>query len=137
MQWSDIQFNPSEKTLRQFGGLFLIVFGVLAIFEALVRHHPRLALVYGALSLVLGPLGLIRPAALRPIWVAWSVVAFPIGWAVSMVFLAMLFYGLFTPIALVFRMMGRDPLTLRPAKVRSYWRPKVAARDKRQYFRQS
>ena len=38
------------------------------------------------------------------------VLAFPIGWTVSQVILAVMFYGLFTPIGLVFRLIGRDPL---------------------------
>ena len=38
------------------------------------------------------------------------VLAFPIGWTVSQVMLAMMFFGLFTPIGLVFRLIGRDPL---------------------------
>ena len=40
MQWSDIQFNPSEKTLRQFAGLFLIIFGLLALVEVAVPSSP-------------------------------------------------------------------------------------------------
>jgi hypothetical protein len=137
MQWSDIQFNPSTKTLRQFAGLFLVVFGGLALLEWLVRDRPQVAIVYAGLSLTLGPLGLLRPTAMRPIWVAWSVVAFPIGWAVSQAVLGLLFFAVFTPIGLLFRAVGRDPLVLRRPVTGSYWRPKPAARDKRQYFRQS
>src|SRR5215510_7649565 len=137
MQWSDIQFNPSEKTLRQFAGLFLIVFSLLAFVEVQFRHRPQLALVYGALAVAIGPLGLLRPRLMRPIWVAWSVVAFPIGFVVSTLFLAVLFYGIFTPIGIVFRLTGRDTLALRRSDARTYWKPRPAARDKRAYFRQS
>jgi len=137
MQWSDIQFNPSEKTLRQFAGLFLIVFSLLALVEVQFRHRPQLALVYGALAVAIGPLGLLRPQFVRPIWVAWSVVAFPLGWVVSTAFLAMLFYVLFTPIGMVFRLIGRDVLALRRSDAQTYWKPRPAARDKRAYFRQS
>ena len=141
MQWSDIQFNPSEKTLRQFAGLFLVIFGVLALVESQYRHRPQLALVYGALAVVVGPLGLLRPQFVRPIWVGWSVVAFPIGWAVSTVFLALLFFGLFTPIGLLFRLFGRDALAIRKTERNTerttYWLPRSAAKDMRHYFRQS
>jgi hypothetical protein len=137
MQWSDIQFNPSEKTLRQFAGLFLIVFSVLALVEVQFRHRPQVALVEAALAVAIGPLGLLRPRLMRPIWVVWSVVAFPIGWVVSRVFLGVLFYVVFTPIGITFRLMGRDILALRRADTRTYWRPRPAARDKRAYFRQS
>lgn len=137
MQWSDIQFNPSEKTLRQFAGLFLIVFALMAVVELQFRHRPQLAMVYAALAVAVGPLGLLSPRMMRPIWVVWSVVAFPIGWVVSTVFLAVLFYAIFTPIGIVFRLTGRDTLALRRADTRTYWKPRPAARDKRAYFRQS
>ena len=41
MQWSDIQFHPPLKTLRQFAGLWLVFFGGLAAWQGIVlgtRH---------------------------------------------------------------------------------------------------
>jgi hypothetical protein len=137
MRWSDIQFNPSQKTLRQFAGLILIVFGLLAVVELQFRHRPQLAMVYALVAIIAGPLGLIQPKSMRPLWVAWSVVAFPIGWVVSTAILAALFYGLFAPIGFIFRFVRRDALSLRRVETRSYWRPRAAPREKRQYFRQS
>ena len=48
-----------------------------------------------------------------------------------------MFYGLFTPIGLVFRLIGRDPLqrARRPGS-ESYWTPKPAPADLRRYFKQ-
>jgi hypothetical protein len=137
MQWSDIQFSPNDRTLRQFASLFLLVFGGLAIVEATVRHRPMLAILYGALAIVVGSLGVIVPRAVRYVYVGWSVVAFPIGWLVSTVVLGVLFYGVFTPIGLAFRASGRDVLARRRTDVDSYWRPKPAAGSSREYFRQS
>ena len=72
---------------------------------------------------------------MRPIWVAWSVVAFPIGWVVSTVFLAVLFYGVFTPIGA--RVPTRRAATcwrfVAPMRGR-YWKPRPAARNKRAVF---
>src|SRR3954452_11482392 len=99
MQWSDIQFRPPEKTLRQFAGLCLLGFGGLAAWEWFGKHHATLALVLGGLALTLGPLGLAWPRLLRPVYVAWMVLAFPIGWTISQLIVALMFYGLFTPIA--------------------------------------
>ena len=39
MQWSDIPFHPTAKTLRQFAGLWLVFFGGIALWQALVRGH--------------------------------------------------------------------------------------------------
>ena len=44
MRWSDIQFNPPRKTLRQFAGLWLVFFGGMALWQALVRGRTGLAL---------------------------------------------------------------------------------------------
>src|SRR5262249_18312796 len=137
MQWSDIQFSPSNRTLRQFAGLFLLVFGAMAVVELTLRHRPQLALIYGVLAGAIGALGVLYPPSVRFVYVPWSVVGFPIGWVVSTLVLAVLFYGVFTPLGLVFRASGRDVLTRRRAQVDSYWSPKPAARTAREYFRQS
>ena len=41
MQWSDIPFDPSRKTLRQFAGLWLVFFGGMALWQALGAGVPR------------------------------------------------------------------------------------------------
>ena len=137
MQWSDIPFRPPEKTLRQFAGLWLVFFGGLAPWEWFGRHHANLAIALAALALTVGPLGLARPGWCGRSTSAWMVLAFPIGWTVSQVMLALMFYGLFTPIGLVFRLIGRDPLQrARQPALESYWTPKPAPADLRRYFKQ-
>jgi len=56
--------------------------------------------------------------------------------ALSRVALAILFYLLFTPVALVFKVTGRDTLHRRRRSQTSYWTPKAGAADVREYFRQ-
>jgi hypothetical protein len=137
MHWSDIPFQPPRQTLRQFAGLWIAFFGGFALWQALVRGNPTPAAVFAVLALTVGPIGLARPEWLRPIYVSWMVLAFPIGWAVSQAVTALLFYGLFTPIGLVFRLIGRDPLhrSRRPG-VETYWSPKPTPSDPRRYFQQ-
>ena len=87
MQWSDIQFNPPRKVLRQFAGLWLAFFGGLAVWQWLGRGHGTAAAILGLLALTVGPIGLARPDWLRPVYVAWMVLAFPIGWTISQIIL--------------------------------------------------
>jgi hypothetical protein len=137
MRWSDIEFDPSRSTLRQFAGIWLVFFSGLALWQGLVRGHGGLAVVLAVLALTIGPLGLIRPGWLRPIYVGWMVLVFPIGWTVSQVMLAVIFFGLFTPIGLVFGLLGRDPLhRARRPELNSYWTPKPAPADLKSYFKQ-
>jgi Saxitoxin biosynthesis operon protein SxtJ len=137
MQWSDIPFRPDRKTLRQFAGLWLFFFGGMAIWQSLVRGRTNLGLSLGCLALVVGVAGLIRPEWVRLIYVGWMVLAFPIGWTVSQVMLLLMYCGLFVPIGLVFRLIGRDSLhRARRPGVESYWIPKPAPADVKNYFKQ-
>ena len=136
MQWSDIQFDPPTKTLRQFGGLCFAFFGGLGIWEVLGRGHVALGAGLGVAAVAGGLLGLVRPDWLRWIFVTWTVLAFPIGWTVSLAMLAVMYYGLFTPIGLVFRLIGRDALQLRRPGLETYWAPKPTPTDPRRYFKQ-
>ena len=66
------------------------------------------------------------------------ILTYPIGWLVTRILLVLLFHGMFTPLALLFRLIGRDALTRRRRPDRpSYWIPKPGATDVRRYFRQS
>jgi hypothetical protein len=136
MQWSDVTKAPSPKTLRQFAGLCLVVFGGLAAWRLWQGHADARAAVLGALAVGLGVTGLIRPTAVRLVFTGWMIAAFPIGWLVSRVVLALLFYAVFTPVALVFRLAQRDVLHRRRQARTSYWTPKAGPADVREYFRQ-
>jgi hypothetical protein len=123
--------------LRQFAGLWLACFSGLAIWEGSVRGHANLAVALAILALTIGPLGLALPQLIRPVFVVWMVLAFPIGWTVSQLILALIFYGLFTPIGFLFRLIGRDPLhRARPPALESYWSPKATPGDPRRYLKQ-
>jgi hypothetical protein len=99
--------------------------------------RPTLGWVLLLVAVGGGVAGLLWPAAIRPIFVGWMVLAFPIGWFISRLILGILFYALFTPIGMIFRLMGRDALRLRPPRgVETYWQPKEQATDPRSYLRQ-
>jgi len=137
MQWSDIQFHPKTKELRQFAGLWLLFFGGLAAWRYGTRGNGSAVTALAVLALTVGPIGLWKPRLLRPIYVGWMILAFPIGWTVSRIILGILFFGVFTPIALWFRLFGRDPLDRRrQPEISSYWVSKTAPADVRGYFRQ-
>ena len=52
-----------------------------------------------ALALTVGPAGLLFPRAVRPIFVTWLTLAFPIGWVISRLVLMLLYWGVMTPVA--------------------------------------
>jgi len=94
-------------------------------------------LVLGCVGLVIGIPGLLQPALVRWVFVGSMVLTFPIGWLVSQLMLALLFYLLVTPAALFFRLRGRDVLgRKRTSDCSSFWAKKEMPRDVRSYFRQ-
>jgi Saxitoxin biosynthesis operon protein SxtJ len=137
MRWSDIQFTPSKKTLRQFAGLGVVFFGGAALWQAFIRGHNGLATSLGGLAALFGVAGLAQPESLRLIYIGWMILAFPIGWTVSLLMLIVIYYGLFTPIGILFRLIGRDALDrTKHAGATSYWVPKPAPDKLGRYFKQ-
>jgi hypothetical protein len=123
--------------LRQFAAIWIVFFGAVAAWQGFHHHRQMLAIVVAIMAVTIGPVGVAWPNAIRPIFVGWMTLAYPIGWTVSRIVLGAVFYGLFTPIGLVFRMMGRDELGLkRQAQAATYWQPKPRPADKAQYLRQ-
>jgi hypothetical protein len=136
MQWSDVTAPPSRKMLRQFAGLWLVVFGGLAAWRASQGQADGWSLALAIGALVVGGIGLVRPMAIRFIFTGWMIAAFPIGWTISRVVLAATFYALFTPVAFIFRLMGRDALRLRRGDPQSYWLSQSRPGTPDTYFRQ-
>ena len=137
MTWSDITFEPTPKALRQFAGGWLVVFLAFGAHQYWRLAHHQAGLVLGLIAIVVGVPGLIRPAVLRWLFVAAMVLAFPMGWLISQLMLSLMFYGIVTPIALFFRIRGRDLLSRKPAPNKpTFWTPKQTPQDVRSYFRQ-
>jgi hypothetical protein len=137
MQWSDISFDPTRSTLRQFAALWLLFFNGLAAWQGFVHDNPFWSAFFLILAWTIGLLGILVPQAMRYIYVGWMVLAFPIGWTVSWIILGLLFFVVFTPVAIVFRWMGRDALALRRRPdLTTFWIPKTTPTDARTYYQQ-
>src|ERR1017187_4002693 len=137
MKWSDLPLKPTARALRQFAGAWLILFLAVGVHRYVARGQHEVGIAVGVMAVVIGGGGLIRPAAMRWLFVGVTVLTFPIGWVVSQIMLAIMFYGIITPLALWFRLRGRDLLARKPTPSRaSFWAPKHTPDDMGAYFRQ-
>jgi len=136
MRWGDISFRPATRTLQQFAAAWLVFFGLLALQQQLRHGHEWAARVLMALGLLAGVGGLLRPVLVRWLYVGAMVAAFPIGWVVSRVAMAVIFYLVFAPLGLVLRFAGRNLLRRAPPVMPSYWVPKPGVANLRRYFLQ-
>ena len=79
----------------------------------------------------------VAPPLRRWVYVGWLCAAYPIGWTVLHLTLAITYYVVLTPIGLVLRLVRRDPLERFPDRTAtSYWSVRRPVRDVRRYFRQ-
>ncbi|MFM7292333.1 MAG: SxtJ family membrane protein [Planctomycetia bacterium] len=140
MQLSDIPWHPSPRVLRQFAGLLVLFCGGLGCREALVRDRPIIGMALVLAAAVACILGFVAPMRLRTLFVGWMILVFPLGWLVSRITLAILFFGMFTPLGLIFRLLGRDPLGVRLRTNKkcatSHWETRSPHSHSRTYFRQ-
>ena len=130
--------RPSESELRQFSYISLAGFPLLAW----VLLHVTLGLPPAAVWSVVavGPvvliLGMIQPKLVWPVYVALMLVALPIGFVVSATLLRLIYYLLFTPIALWFRLSGKDAMHRRlEPEADSYWTDHKSGRGPASYLR--
>ena len=99
---------------RDFGRSVGVVLTLIAAYQ-LVRGRRALGEVMGSLGVLLAVLGTFAPRALVLPSRYWWKFAHALGWFNSRVLLG-LFYGcIITPLGMVWRATGRDPLTQRPA----------------------
>jgi hypothetical protein len=133
-----INTDPTRKQLNQFGFIwlgFLALFGVIAFFKL---DAPTLAKVLWVLAVVVPVIGWLVPSFMRLVFVGMSYLAWPIGFVVSHLVLALVYYLVFVPIGLLMRVFGYDPMKRGfDPEAATYWiaRDPKSSEPKR-YFRQ-
>jgi len=119
----EIDWNPEEKLLRQFGFIAVFGFPLMGLAFWWLSGAPiGLLYTFIGIGLVCLLLGLTFPPALKPVFLGMSLIAIPIGFVVSFVLLILIYFTIFTIVGLAFRLMGKDPLIKGPnADLKSYW----------------
>lgn len=105
---------------RAFGVVIAGVFLLLALGPLRYGHAPRwwAFVVASAFALI----ALLKPVLLATPNRLWTQLGVLLGKVVSPIALGILFYAVLTPIALVFRLTGQDPLRLKLDRdADSYW----------------
>ncbi|TVQ63129.1 MAG: hypothetical protein EA378_02225 [Phycisphaerales bacterium] len=130
--------DPSARVLMLFAPVPL-VFGVaLGLALGLGVGLGWLALMMtGGLGLAASLVFLLIPPVRRPMYVGWMLATVPASWLISHALLAAVYYLVLTPIGLVMRAIGRDPLerAIRP-DAPTYWVERAPTPDAKRYFRQ-
>ncbi len=129
--------EPTPGELRLFGVLLAIFFGLLGGLVLYRVGSWTIPTVIWTAALLICAFYYAVPAARRIVFHAWMTAVYPIGWIISHALLAMIYYLAITPIGVVMRLCGRDPLQRaldRSAK--TYWTPHNVSEDTGRYFQQ-
>ena len=133
-----INRNPTRAQLRWFAALvFPLFWGWVAFLIHQRAHLPRVAWAVAAAAVAISVAGLASPAFMRRVWIAMMVGLSPIGWVMSHLILGVIYYLVVTPVGLLLRIAGRDPLHRRfDRDATTYWIDRGERPDLERYFRQ-
>jgi hypothetical protein len=127
---SDIHENLSPRhemrgsSDRSFGFLAAAAFSVVALLPFVRGGEVRWWALAAAAALA--GLALIRPALLAPLNRLWLRFGLLAGRVTNPLIMALVFFLLITPMALIMRLRGKDPLRLRPDHdAATYWIERV------------
>ncbi len=104
---------------RSFGIVFFIVFLLIAIWPKLNGDETRIWSVILAIVFII--LGLTNSKLLTPLNILWFKFGIFLGRIVSPLIMAIIFFFVVTPIALLMRLLNKDLLNLKFNNKESYW----------------
>lgn len=97
------------KQLRKFGFILITFIGLLGIALPYWRHHstPTWPWILNALLLI--PT-LIQPAWLKAIYAPWMKLGHLLGWINTRIILGLIYFIVITPMGILMRLCGKDPM---------------------------
>ena len=105
---------------RNFGLVFAAVFIVVGALPLL--HGESIRWWSFVVSAVFGGVALVRPSLLAGLNRLWTRLGLLLSKVISPIALGVLFYAALTPVGILMRLTGKDPLRLkRDAGLDSYW----------------
>lgn len=112
--------TATPRELKRFGLMMGVILFALAVY--LFWKEKSSYPYFAAVGAVFTGVGLFQPKLLRPVYQGWMTIAVIMGFVMTRVILTVLFFGLFTPIALLARLFGKDLLLQRwDKKASTYW----------------
>ena len=91
----------------------------------------------GSVGGVIWGSGLISYRLTHMLYLTLVTLTLPIGLTVSLIIMSLFYFGIITPLGLLFRVMGRDSMCRRfEARAQTYWCPHKSSRAADRYFQQ-
>ena len=105
---------------RKFGLTFSLIFFVIFLYFFLTSDF-NLTYLFLFFSIIFLFFGITFPKYLSKLNKAWMMLGLLLGKIVNPIVLGTIYFGLFTPIGLFRKIIGKDELKLRTKNINSYW----------------
>jgi predicted membrane metal-binding protein len=116
----DMKLPPHLPSERSFGFTFAAVFALVGAW--LWWKSSRYALPVFGIGAAFGLIAITVPVILKPLNIVWAYVGLVLNMIVSPIIMGVIYFGVFTPVSLFFKLTKRDSLHRKFDKAaRSYW----------------
>lgn len=106
----DINLNPSKRDLKWFGVVLFLLFLLLGSVVYWRTGTSRVSVALWLAGTVFGAVYYLISPLQRPLYLGFMHLVYPIGWVVSHLLFAFIFYLLITPIGIILRVLGHDSM---------------------------
>ena len=111
---------PSNKN---FGFFITLVFFIVTGYF-FFKSNTFIAYISAFFAIIFMITTILRPQYLYQLNILWMRLGFLLGKIVSPIVLGTIFFGIFTPVAFIIRLFGRDELRLAFKRKKSHWTPR-------------
>jgi len=132
-----IDHHPSRRQLAVFGVIWAVFFGVVGwIVLRSTGSLPASGAIW-TMAAAVPLIGVAVPELLRIVYLGMAYATFPIGFVLSHIIVALVYYLVLVPTGLTMRLFGYDPMHRRfDREVETYWIARKPDEDVKKYFRQ-
>jgi len=138
MSLVEINWRPKHKELRNFGIIAMIASAVISLLLYVLKGLGiQWVLIISGIGFIIFLSSITSAKLTRIIYLGLTLVTLPIGLVVSFLLLAIFYFLVLTPLGLVFRLVGRDPLGRKfDSAADSYWLSRRPPETLDRYFHQ-
>lgn len=113
--------TPQLPSERKFGLFFAFVFTAICLYTGYKYGIGIVCIIAAILAAAFLFFALLKPDALRPLNKSWTYIGLLLGLIISPIVLGLIYFMIFTPVAAVLRLKGRDELRLKNNGSSSHW----------------
>ncbi len=127
------QLKTTLRELRKFGITMAIILGILTGITLYKGSwlFPYFLGLAGAFFVI----GILKPILLKYIYLGWMAIAITMGFFVTKVILSIVFYGIFTIVGIIARLVNQDMLDQQyDPDAETYWKQHEKPQDSRKHL---